>query len=162
MQRLAAALAAHNLARRPPWFHREVWERAQVIASSTPSPRGQALVNVSLVFSPYERIAYILWHVAIHCDVRHTKSGEVAGTVAVQQLLIFESPAAHSRDPAVQLVPGDAHVIKLPPTIRSPAELIAFHTRGSRSWTVWCYFPVVNDCRHHTLTVLDFLFPGQH
>ena len=129
-----------------PPFHGKVYRSALQIRDAAASiPSAVGTTRVRLLWTPYERILYLLWHVTVQVEYNGVTEA-------------CELPAASSgRSSAAG---GDALVVTLdlPRSLRTLAELRG-HQSARLSSRHGFYLPAVNDCRHHAIATLRFLYP---
>ena len=139
--RLACRHSQYGLPGRP--AHPPLHGRVHRTAMALVDPTGATTVGgagggmrVQLVWTPYERVAYVLWHVALRCVIAGDGSGTAAATGRA---------AAPHADPAEAEVGGGAAVA---------AAAHHFGMRNSRRGQgsalptqaeVWCELPAATD-----------------
>ena len=134
--------------------------------------RGRRGVNVHLVWTPYEQVAHLLWHVAVRCEADLSASsmlpssssgsggggGDGGGSTDRSSVVWCELPSS----PLVlrqQSIDASAILLELPPSSRSLAEVSSARDDWNRSFRHTLYVPGFHDCRHHACTVLEYLYP---
>jgi hypothetical protein len=137
--------------------------RGKVDALHGHEEHGRRGVNVLLVWTPYEQVAHLLWHVAVRCEsdlsasMLPSSSGGGGGTVR-SSVVWCELPSSPV-SPREQSIEASAILLELPPSSRSLGEVSCARDDWNRSFRHTLYVPGLHDCRHHACTVLEYLYP---
>lgn len=133
-------------------------------------------VNVQLIWTPYEQVAHLLWHVAVRCETGLSASMETTSSSGGGDDDGMPNPLVLTRttDPSSvvwcelpssplsaqqQSIEASAITLDLPRSPRSLREVSSARDDWRRSWRHTLYVPGVHDCRHHACTVLAYLYP---
>jgi hypothetical protein len=101
---------------------------------------------VRVIWTPYERIVYLLWHVRVEVAPAHDPGSVVRCELPVRSAGVVDAPDTL------------AVVLDLPNSLRSVKDVLAHQATGCGVLGS-VYIPGLNDCRHHAIATLRFLYP---